>query len=113
MELAQLRANGRDTVDAYAFAAQSSVQSTSVHCLLTFTKAVKMVTPLFFSTFEVTRQAFHRTALAYAIVNLKPIVPGRTCARRLSLPFLTSFPAPLLLRLVYISACGYTNMQTC
>jgi hypothetical protein len=38
-----------------------------------------MASPLFFSTFEVTRQAFHRTALAYAIVNLKPIVPGRTC----------------------------------
>jgi len=35
-----------------------------------------MATPLLFSTFEVTRQAFHRTALAYAIVNLKPIVPG-------------------------------------
>jgi len=32
--------------------------------------------PLLFSTFEVTRQAFHRTALSYAIVNLKPIVPG-------------------------------------
>jgi bis(5'-adenosyl)-triphosphatase len=28
---------------------------------------------------EVTRQAFHRTALTYAIVNLKPIVPGRNC----------------------------------
>jgi bis(5'-adenosyl)-triphosphatase len=40
-----------------------------------------MTTPLFFSTFEVTRQVFHRTALAYAIVNLKPIVPGRTSAR--------------------------------
>jgi hypothetical protein len=39
-----------------------------------------MAKPLFFSTFEVTRQAFHRTALAYAIVNLKPIVPGRTCS---------------------------------
>jgi len=37
-----------------------------------------MATPLLFSTFEVTRQAFHRTSLAYAIVNLKPIVPGRT-----------------------------------
>jgi hypothetical protein len=37
-----------------------------------------MTTPLIFSTFEVTRQAFHRTALAYATVNLKPIVPGRT-----------------------------------
>lgn len=33
------------------------------------------------SLFEVTRQAFHHAALAYAIVNLrvKPIVPGRTC----------------------------------
>jgi len=29
-----------------------------------------------FSTIEVTRQAFYRTALSYAIVNLKPIVPG-------------------------------------
>ncbi len=37
-----------------------------------------MATPLVFSTMEVTRQAFHRTALAYATVNLKPIVPGRT-----------------------------------
>jgi hypothetical protein len=37
-----------------------------------------MTTPLFFTTFEVTRQVFHRTPLAYAIVNLKPIVPGRT-----------------------------------
>ncbi|KAI0275273.1 diadenosine 5',5'''-P1,P4-tetraphosphate asymmetrical hydrolase [Gloeopeniophorella convolvens] len=35
-----------------------------------------MSAPLFFSTFEVTRQAFHRTTLAFAIVNLKPIVPG-------------------------------------
>ncbi|KAI9570382.1 HIT-like domain-containing protein [Boletus coccyginus] len=32
--------------------------------------------PLLFSTFEVTTQAFHRTALSYAIVNLKLIVPG-------------------------------------
>ncbi|PAV22843.1 diadenosine 5, 5 -P1,P4-tetraphosphate asymmetrical hydrolase [Pyrrhoderma noxium] len=31
---------------------------------------------LLFSTIEVTRQAFYRTAHAYAIVNLKPIVPG-------------------------------------
>ncbi|KAH6918322.1 diadenosine 5',5'''-P1,P4-tetraphosphate asymmetrical hydrolase [Coprinopsis sp. MPI-PUGE-AT-0042] len=31
---------------------------------------------LFFSTFEVTSQAFYRTALSAAIVNLKPIVPG-------------------------------------
>ncbi|KAJ7078506.1 diadenosine hydrolase [Mycena epipterygia] len=31
---------------------------------------------LFFSTIEVTRQAFFRSSLSYAIVNLKPIVPG-------------------------------------
>jgi bis(5'-adenosyl)-triphosphatase len=43
-----------------------------------------MAAPLLFSTFEVTRQAFHRTALTYAIVNLKPIIPGRTCTRALS-----------------------------
>jgi len=30
-----------------------------------------------FSTIEVTRQVFYRTSLSYAIVNLKPIVPGR------------------------------------
>ncbi|KAF8665422.1 hypothetical protein AX16_000441 [Volvariella volvacea WC 439] len=31
---------------------------------------------LLFSTFEVTRQSFYRSSLSYAIVNLKPIVPG-------------------------------------
>ncbi|KAF8203770.1 diadenosine 5',5'''-P1,P4-tetraphosphate asymmetrical hydrolase [Pholiota molesta] len=31
---------------------------------------------LLFSTFEVTSQAFYRASLSYAIVNLKPIVPG-------------------------------------
>ncbi|KAH7930492.1 HIT-like protein [Leucogyrophana mollusca] len=35
-----------------------------------------MSTPLLFSTIEVTRQVFYRTSLSYAIVNLKPIVPG-------------------------------------
>ncbi|GLB35777.1 putative HIT domain containing protein [Lyophyllum shimeji] len=34
------------------------------------------MSPLFFSTIEVTRQAFYRSSLSYAIVNLKPIVPG-------------------------------------
>ena len=48
------------------------------------TRTTEMATPLFFSTFEVTRQAFHRTALAYAIVNLKPIVPGRMSAAPLA-----------------------------
>ena len=47
-----------------------------------------MATPLFFSTFEVTRQAFHRTTLAHAIVNLKPIVPGRTSEYVYHLPIL-------------------------
>ena len=32
---------------------------------------------LLFSTIDVTRQAFYRTSLTCAIVNLKPIVPGR------------------------------------
>ncbi|KAI8995301.1 HIT-like protein [Trametes punicea] len=31
---------------------------------------------LFFSSFDVSRQAFYRSRLAGAIVNLKPIVPG-------------------------------------
>ncbi|KAI9021177.1 HIT-like protein [Hyaloraphidium curvatum] len=31
---------------------------------------------LLFSTFDVTRQAFYRTKLTFAITNLKPIVPG-------------------------------------
>ena len=35
------------------------------------------MTPLLFSTFEVTAQAFYRASLSFAIVNLKPIVPGR------------------------------------
>jgi hypothetical protein len=35
------------------------------------------MTPLLFSTFEVTTQAFYRASLSFAIVNLKPIVPGR------------------------------------
>ena len=35
------------------------------------------MTALLFSTFEVTTQAFYRASLSAAIVNLKPIVPGR------------------------------------
>jgi len=34
------------------------------------------VTKLLFSKIEVTRQAFYNSSLCYAIVNLKPIVPG-------------------------------------
>ncbi|EDR15877.1 uncharacterized protein LACBIDRAFT_301288 [Laccaria bicolor S238N-H82] len=36
-----------------------------------------MSAKLLFSTIEVTSQAFYRSSLSYAIVNLKPIVPGR------------------------------------
>jgi hypothetical protein len=54
-----------------------------------------MTTPLFFTAFEVTRQVFHRTALAYAIVNLKPIVPGRTY-RRATPRLLSTTVLPLL-----------------
>ncbi|KAF8580141.1 HIT-like protein [Ramaria rubella] len=32
--------------------------------------------PLLFSTIDVTRQAFYRNPLSFAIVNLKPIIPG-------------------------------------
>ena len=40
---------------------------------------------LLFSTIEVTRQVFFRTQLSYAIVNLKPIVPGRKHCQLFSL----------------------------
>jgi bis(5'-adenosyl)-triphosphatase len=36
-----------------------------------------MGSAVLFSTIDVTRQVFYRTSLSYAIVNLKPIVPGR------------------------------------
>jgi bis(5'-adenosyl)-triphosphatase len=34
---------------------------------------------LLFSTIDVSRQVFYRSALSFACVNLKPIVPGRMC----------------------------------
>jgi hypothetical protein len=48
-----------------------------------------MAAPLFFSTFEVRAQAFHRTAVAYAFVIRKPIVPDCTCAAPLADIYLT------------------------
>ncbi|KAK0447717.1 diadenosine 5',5'''-P1,P4-tetraphosphate asymmetrical hydrolase [Armillaria borealis] len=39
-----------------------------------------ITTSLLFSTIEVTRQAFYRSSLSFAIVNLKPIVPGHELA---------------------------------
>lgn len=44
------------------------------------------MTPFLFSTFEVTTQIFYRASLSVAIVNLKPLVPGRKdFAKRLDL----------------------------
>lgn len=52
-----------------------------VDSLLTATttspRGIAEMGPLLFSTIEVSRQAFYRTSLCAAIVNLKPIVPGR------------------------------------
>jgi len=61
-----------------------------------------MATPLFFSTIEVTRQVFHRTALAYGVVNLKPIVPGHVlvCSTR-PVPRLTDLRADELTELMH------------
>ncbi|KAI9799406.1 MAG: hypothetical protein M1833_004106 [Piccolia ochrophora] len=32
--------------------------------------------PLYFSSYHVTAQAFHRTALSFAFVNIRPLLPG-------------------------------------
>ena len=40
------------------------------------------VKTILFSSVDVTRQVFYRTSLSYAIVNLKPIVPGREHDRK-------------------------------
>ncbi|KAF8560164.1 HIT-like protein [Imleria badia] len=60
-----------------------------------------MSAPLLFSTFEVTSQAFHRTALSYAIVNLKPIVPGHVLVMPTRVvPRLTDLTTPELTSLM-------------
>lgn len=47
-----------------------------------FAKATRLAMPvppgkqIFFSTFKVTNQVFYLTPLSYALVNLKPLVPG-------------------------------------
>lgn len=53
---------------------------------------------LFFSTFEVSRQAFYRNSFSYAIVNLKPIVPGRMSMSWSCLLELTQVSIPLHFR---------------
>ena len=60
------------------------------------------MTPLFFSTFEVTTQAFYRASLSYAIVNLKPIVPGRKHLNIIDPRILTS-----------LTRCARYSQQTC
>lgn len=54
-------------------------------------------TPIFFSTFNVTTQVFHVTALSFALVNLKPLVPGHVliCSRRVTPDFLSLTPAEI------------------
>ncbi|KAJ8596295.1 HIT-like protein [Rhizopogon salebrosus TDB-379] len=60
-----------------------------------------MASPLLFSTIEVTRQAFYRTALSYAIVNLKPIVPGHVLVvPTRPVPRLTDLTTPELTSLI-------------
>ncbi|KAH7885993.1 HIT-like domain-containing protein [Phlebopus sp. FC_14] len=60
-----------------------------------------MATPLLFSTIEVTRQAFYRTTLSYAIVNLKPIVPGHVLViPTRPVPRLTDLTTPELTSLI-------------
>jgi bis(5'-adenosyl)-triphosphatase len=60
-----------------------------------------MSSPLLFSTIEVTRQAFYRTALSYAIVNLKPIVPGHVLViPNRPVPRLTDLTTPELTSLI-------------
>ena len=50
---------------------------TASHSLTETIVSMSAPAKLFFSTIEVTKQAFYRSALSYAIVNIKPIVPGR------------------------------------
>jgi len=58
--------------------------------------------PLFFSTIEVTRQAFYRSSLSYAIVNLKPIVPGHVLV----------IPTRPVLRLADLDASELSSLMT-
>ncbi|KAH9950973.1 diadenosine 5',5'''-P1,P4-tetraphosphate asymmetrical hydrolase [Amylocystis lapponica] len=57
---------------------------------------------LFFSTIEVTRQAFYRTALTCAIVNLKPLVPGHVLV----------IPTRPVLRLADLNSDELTSLMT-
>lgn len=65
-----------------------------------------MTTPLLFSTFEITRQAFYRTPLAYAITNLKPIVPGRTYRTTARYKVITKFTLLYFTLLLDVLVCS-------
>lgn len=57
--------------------------------LITLGCSITMImsaTKLLFSSIEVTRQTFYRSSLSYAIVNIKPIVPGRKSHSGNSIP---------------------------
>ncbi|KAF9229049.1 HIT-like protein [Gyrodon lividus] len=62
---------------------------------------MSLTAPLLFSTIEVTRQVFYRTALSYAIVNIKPIVPGHVLVIPTRIvPRLTDLTTPELTALI-------------
>lgn len=68
--------SGSHAVPADVFGGRPELRLWHLNALIAATK----MSALLFSTFEVTRQAFYRTPLSFAIVNLKPIVPGRASA---------------------------------
>ncbi|KAK0436632.1 uncharacterized protein EV420DRAFT_1343056 [Desarmillaria tabescens] len=53
-----------------------------------------MNTSLLFSTIEVTRQAFYRSSLTFAIVNMKPLIQS-------ALEVLTSYQLPQMVMLLW------------
>ncbi|KAF9446111.1 diadenosine 5',5'''-P1,P4-tetraphosphate asymmetrical hydrolase [Macrolepiota fuliginosa MF-IS2] len=59
------------------------------------------MTSLLFSTFEVARQAFYKSSLSYAIVNIKPIVPGHVLV----------IPTRPVLRLAELNASELTSFM--
>ncbi|KAK0446386.1 uncharacterized protein EV420DRAFT_1570390 [Desarmillaria tabescens] len=60
-----------------------------------------MNTSLLFSTIEVTRQAFYGSSLSFAIVNLKPIVPGPRPLIQSALKVLTPHQLPQMTMLLW------------
>ncbi|OBT50483.1 hypothetical protein VE04_08189, partial [Pseudogymnoascus sp. 24MN13] len=50
--------------------------------------------PIFFGPFEVIDQVFYTTPLSFALVNIKPLLPGRCRAPHRSVPRLTDLTPP-------------------